>query len=35
MNKEDILARSKRDNVYGDERELQIRTKRMPFRSGD
>ena len=31
MNKEDILARSKRDNVYGDERELQIRTKRDAF----
>ena len=31
MNKEEILSRSKKDNIYGDEREQQIRTKRDAF----
>ena len=28
MNKEEILARSKKENIYGDEREKSVRTKR-------
>lgn len=31
MNKEEILARSKKENIYGDEREKEIRTKRDAF----
>lgn len=31
MNKEEILARSKKENTYGDEREKEIRTKRDAF----
>ena len=31
MNKEESLSRSKKDNIYGDEREQQIRTKRDAF----
>lgn len=31
MNKEEILAKSKKDNVYGDEREKQVRIKRDAF----
>lgn len=31
MDKEEILARSKKENVYGDEREKAVRTKRDAF----
>ncbi|MBU3875418.1 hypothetical protein HGO97_006280 [Faecalicatena sp. AGMB00832] len=31
MKKEEILARSKKENIYGDEREKVIRTKRDAF----
>ena len=31
MNKEEILARSKKENIYGDEREKSVRTKRDAF----
>lgn len=31
MNKEEILARSKKENVYGDEREKAVRIKRDAF----
>lgn len=31
MNKEEILAKSKKDNIYGDEREKEVRTKRDAF----
>lgn len=31
MNKEEILARSKKENIYGDERERAVRTKRDAF----
>lgn len=31
MNKEEILARSKKENIYGDEREKEVRTKRDAF----
>lgn len=31
MNKEDILNKSKKENVYGDEREKEIRIKRDAF----
>lgn len=31
MNKEEILARSKKENFYGDEREREVRIKRDAF----
>lgn len=31
MNKEEILAKSKKENAYGDEREKEVRTKRDAF----
>lgn len=31
MNKEDVLAKSKKENIYGDEREREVRTKRDAF----
>lgn len=31
MNKEEVLARSKKENIYGDEREKEVRTKRDAF----
>lgn len=31
MNKEEILARSKKENIYGDEREKEVRIKRDAF----
>lgn len=31
MNKEEILARSKKENILGDEREKEVRTKRDAF----
>ncbi len=31
MNREEILAKSKKENIYGDEREKEVRTKRDAF----
>lgn len=31
MNKDEILARSKKENIYGDEREKEVRIKRDAF----
>lgn len=31
MKKEEILAKSKKENIYGDEREKEVRTKRDAF----
>lgn len=31
MDKEEVLARSKKENIYGDEREKKVRTKRDAF----